>query len=201
MTKIICPEYLLSKPSWDLTYDHVKRAYSVGYSDGMEARKTTDPLDGFSNLTQAIHDGTRIDWEKLDGLEAKCVHPEMGTLTKKLVRNHHWDIDEVSAWHERHDHLWGAILNRAWPGTGGWSLWVEGEIPVKNRTADELEPGTCIRGYYYKHNPDDCEPMTVVLLREGKFVSYITTNDIFPASEVNVVEEYGVGVLFNDKQE
>lgn len=223
MTKIICPGHLLSARQGDLRHWHVERAYSTGYLDGMKARKTTDPLAGFSNLTKAIQDGTRIDWEKLDGLVAKCMHPEMGTLTHAMRREEPGapytymgcDVSESIVWE------WSFEL--AWQGASGWSLWVEGELPVKKRTADELEPGTCFKGrcmdevrdcvFYIGHSYslDDHEEsgwatserrvvgvnLYSKLSREGatpKSVNWL-------AEQVEVIEVYDIGTFQVTKEE
>lgn len=229
MTKIICPGHLLSARQSDLRHWHVERAYSTGYLDGMKARKTTDPLDGFSNLTQAIQDGTRIDWEKLDKLVAKCVHPDIGTLTHYMERDTAYPINVSGGWvssiseEQMWVDGWGYALQIAWEGEGGWSLWVEGEIPVKKRTADELEPGTCFKGrcmdevrdcvFYIGHsysldNPEESGWVTAErrvvgvnlynkLSREG--ASHSPVNWL--AEQVEVLEVYGEGTFQNTNEE
>lgn len=205
MTKIICPGHLLSARQSDLRHWHVERAYSTGYLDGMKTRKTTDPLDGFSNLTQAIQDGVRIDWEQLDGRKAKCVHPEIGTLTHYMVRDTAYPISASAGWiysiSEGREWVdaWGYVLQVAWDGENGWSLWVEGEIPVKNPTPDELEPGTAFRGEYLN---GVCYDYIIYLDREGrKRAICLSTGVREDPSDIEVIEVYGIGTLHITKEE
>lgn len=229
MTKIICPGHLLSARQSDLRHWHVERAYSTGYLDGMKARKTTDPLDGFSNLTQSIKDGVRIDYSRLDSKLAKIFHDKHGVLFTKLELQEdssglliHPNLEDPDAWREEGEPL-AYLLDEAWVGTYGWSLWIEGEIPVKTLTADELEPGTCFKGrcmdevrdcvFYIGHsyNLDDPEESGWVtaerrvigvnlyskLSREGA-----STNPVnWLAEQVEVLEVYGIGTLQTTKDE
>lgn len=123
----------------------VEKAYDLGLAHGKEQSAPVDPLAGFSNLTQAIQDGARIDWERLDGRVAKCIHPELGTLTHKMVRNHMWQSQYFSAW-AAGARVWGHAFRDSWDGNYGWQLLIEGDIPVKLRTADELKPGSVFIG-------------------------------------------------------
>ena len=120
-------------------------AYNLGYADGRfkERLEASNPLAGWSNLTEAINAGERIDWDALDGMEAKCVHPELGTLTYKLERDEKYTIDSVIGWYKSdYNSTWSRGLGSAWCGHDGWSLWVKGDLPMRKLTADQLEPGT-----------------------------------------------------------
>lgn len=107
----------------------------------------TDPLAGYSNLTAAIKAGEPIDWAKLDGLKAQCVHPELGMLTKKVERDGPYTIDSWEGWviYKPGD-VWLSAFQDAWRGENGWTLWVEGEVPLRCKTADQLEVGTYFLG-------------------------------------------------------
>lgn len=177
-------------------YD-LERAYEIGLYHGKEQ---TDQLAGFSNLTQAIQDGTRIDWERLDGLKAKCVHPELDTLTYKMERDKSRDLESHEGWWCPYSfqRAWVEAFTCGWRGDKGWSLWIECEIPVKKRTAEELEPGICFHG----------ELQGV----EGSFFIFINNfgtkrayslihSDIFEPEKVEVVEVYGIGTLQSHKKE
>lgn len=181
--EIYCKDYVIGEML------AAERAYDLGLRDGA---KPTDPLAGFSNLTNAIQGGIKIDWEKLDGLVAKCVHPEMGTLTKKLVRNCNWDIDGVMAWYERYDTMFGIILGMSWRGTDNWSLWIEGEIPIKKRMASELPMLTHFKGAY---DGDLYECIIYGLEKHETYLVMAVGGDgcltSLPPDSVEVVEVYG----------
>lgn len=134
--EIYCKDYVIGEML------AAERAYDLGLRDGA---KQSDPLAGFSNLTQAIHNGSRIGWERLDGRAAKCVHPDMGTLTHKMERFKDDTPSHYLGWVSTSS-VWNMAFDLAWQGKSGWSLWVEGELPVKPRTADELEPGSVFIG-------------------------------------------------------
>lgn len=132
--------------SWHSSNLDYERAYDLGFRDGRfkERLEASNPLAGWSNLTYAIQAGERIDWEKLDGLEAKCVHPELGVLTYKLERDGNFPPAKYSAWYKTGcPVIWLEALIKSWLGLGGWSLWIKGELPIRKLTADQLEPGTC----------------------------------------------------------
>ena len=116
-----------------------QHAYDLGFRDGRfkERLEASDPLAGWSNLTEAIQAGERIDWDALDGLEARCVHPELGTLTHKLERDICYSETSFNGWYlEPVDLAWENAILEAWEGIGGWSLWVKGDLPLRKRTAD-----------------------------------------------------------------
>lgn len=92
---------------------------------------------GFSNLTAAIEEGQPIDWERLDERTAKCVNRELiGTLTYMMERNPKANIDTWAGWAIwETENLWTDMFAFSWQGHGGWTLWVEGDIPL---TTDSL---------------------------------------------------------------
>ncbi|WP_237185512.1 hypothetical protein [Rothia nasimurium] len=123
-----------------------ERAYDLGYQDGQQAQGD-HPLAGWSNLTEAIADGERIDWEKLDGLEAKCVHPELGALTHRMERDSAYPPYEYVGWDEEASFaVWSEAFYSAWYGRNGWSLWVKGDLPLRKLTANQLALGTIFIG-------------------------------------------------------
>lgn len=176
---------------WGLEGAGRRRAYLLGYEAGKAEQ--ADPLAGFSNLTEAIKAGDPIDYEKLDGLKVQCVNPDVGTIRGTLKRDPDCLPDICGAW-------WGmsmddAYINAlvdAWHGQSGWTLWVEGEIPLRRKTADQLPVGTYFRGEvpgystrlaYVGGDDSDTE----------KRVHYAPSMEKFriPASEWEVLEEYG----------
>lgn len=127
-----------------------RHAYEVGYEVGKAEQ--ADPLTGYSNLTAAIKAGEPIDWEKLDGLVAKCVHSTLGDLLYSLEvdgngRKVIWESEGNFWFTTSGGNVWAEALREAWQGENGWTLWVEGEIPLRRKTADQLEVGTYFLGY------------------------------------------------------
>lgn len=196
------PVEIYPKPN-ERIKDSAERIYDLGFRDGRfkERLEASNPLAGWSNLTEAIQTGERIDWEKLDGVEAKCVHAEQGTLTHKLERDAECPPEEYNGWYaESCPPVWPEAFYCSWLGRLGWSLWVKGDIPLRKLTADGLAPGTCLRGHHYEHNHDEGELMTVVVTGKGKFISYLVPADLTPANEVEVIEEYGLGTFSKPKE-
>lgn len=165
-----------------------RHAYKVGYEAGKAEQ--ADPLDGYSNLTAAISAGEPIDYEKLDGLKVKCVNPEMGTLGGKLVRDDMLPADFASGWVV---HGMGITYITAWHGDGGWTLWVEGEIPLHRKTADQLEVGTYFWGKARGDSPCLAYVGRPLKYAPAKTVYYAPEmlKTIIPPSQWVVLEEYG----------
>lgn len=195
---------------WTTCNSDFERAYDLGFKNGrLKADlETNAPLVGWSNLTAAIKAGERIDWGALDGLEAQCVHPEMGALTYKLERDKHFSIYSSIGWCAASERpiAWGHVLYFAWTGEGDWSLWVKGDIPLRKRTADQLEPGTCFRARYKKNGETHNYAWAQLLKPSGQnprviFFSLALTTLFGSAlpEEVEVVEVYGVGTFKKPK--
>lgn len=125
------------------------QTYSAQIEAGLEDNRTATELGDSSqprdensqwwNLTEAIASGADIDYERLDWRKAKCVHPEMGTLTHKLMRYEDLDglvldKEDPDAWDCSGDDIWKVALTESWLGNGGWSLWVAGKNPLKPAT-------------------------------------------------------------------
>lgn len=150
-----------------------------------------DPLEGYANLTAAIKAGEPIDWESLDGLKVKCVNPGVGELRGVLERDVLCSAERPGAWwKEDMDYLYAMALVYAWWGSDGWSLWVEGEIPLRRKTADQLEVGTYFRGEIREKKTAE---MYVGETRGSKVVLYTPRmgKSEFPATEWVVLEEHG----------
>ena len=161
------------------------------FQAGVDWALPDDPLEGFSNLTEAIKAGEPIDWERLDGLKAQCVQPGSGSLSGKLVRDDCWLANSGSGW-EVHGMSADYLTVTAWYGEDGWSLWIEGEIPLVRKTADQLDVGTYFRGEI----PCYVECEAYVGGEEfgiGKRVHRAPSmiDSTVPASEWVVLEEYG----------
>lgn len=179
----------------------IEYAYDLGKAHGKEP---SDPLDWFSNLTQAIQDGVRIDWERLDGIVVKCVHERHGIVSTRLELQEdssgllvHADLSEPYAWREEGEPL-AYLIDESWIGSFDWSLWVEGEIPVKKRTADELEPGTCFKGRY----ESSVSTYFTLIDNEGEKNAYhMTLGESFNPTDIEVLEVYGTGTLQANKKD
>lgn len=166
-----------------------RHAYQVGYEAGKAEQ--LDPLAGYSSLTAAISAGEPIDYEKLDGLKVQCVNPDIGTHRGKLVRDDVWPADSASGWV-----VYGMGITdiTAWHGDNGWTLWVEGEVPLIRKTADQLEPGTEFYGVLKTSEPDGVAPE--LLLRTQGHVLHLddyTFSQMSPRhfEVVTVVGMYG----------
>lgn len=186
--------------SWHSTSLDYERAYDLGFRDGRfkERLEASNPLAGWSNLTEAIKAGERIDWEKLDGLEAKCVHPELGALTYKLEHDEIGFRDNPGGWYtDTSTGAWKQAFYDSWMGFQGWTLYIKGDIPLCKLTADQLEPGTCFSGSH----PEVCEGESVLCVVIGQ-ANGVPGRVLYPgptisrlASEVEVVEVYRVGTF------
>lgn len=196
--------------SWHSSNLDYERAYDLGYRDGRfkERLEASNPLAGWSNLTEAIKAGERIDWERLNSLEVKCVHPELGTLTHKLERFAQCPADDFTGWYKEDYHTgWSGVFSYSWEGAGGWSLWAKGDIPLRKLTADQLEPGTCFRARYEKNGETHNYAWAQLLKPSGQkhrviFLSQALTTlfgSAFP-EDVEVVEVYGVGTFPTPKE-
>lgn len=182
---------------------NLRRSYDLGHEAGY-AKCLADrsyPLAGYSNLTAAISAGDPIDWEKLDGLKVKCVNPDMGELHGALKRDPACIPDVCGAWWDMSmDDAYTNALVDAWYGKSGWTLYVEGEIPMRRKTADQLEVGHFFTGKVPGANGENLM-CVFVGLGNGKHVRYASDFMLsqYPASEWEVLEEYGTFQKPEDK--
>lgn len=150
--------------------------------------------EGFSNLTEAIKAGDPIDYEKLDGMNVHCVNPDAGGLHWKLVRNKLRPADIPAGWRrEDANNLHVTAFVYSWTDSYGWSLWVEGDIPLIRKTADQLELYTYFLGQVKGDSP--------YLAYVGSPLATDTKSTIFyapdmlksinPSADWEVIEEYG----------
>ena len=98
----------------------------------------------YSNLTEAIEANRSIDWSRLDRKTARLTHTTMGTLTIRLKLEEDLDgnlphpVDIPQAWHEESSEL-EDVIESAWFGNGGWTLYIQGEVPLTPGTENEQE--------------------------------------------------------------
>lgn len=183
-----------------------RRAYNLGFRDGRSTEhllNSLNPLAGWSNLTEAIAAGERIDWKRLDGVEARCVHPELGALTYKLERDNVCSSTMPSGWYmNKSANVWKQAVSDGWYGLQGWSLWVKGDLPLRKRTADQLAPGTCFAARHSKGEYTQSYSYAQLVKADGQkpmvvcYSRYLT--GIFatiPPEEAEVLEVYGVGTF------
>lgn len=177
--------------------------FQQGYLQGVGIKQVFDEqLNGYFNLTQAIKSGANIDWGKLDGRKAKCVHPEMGVLKHKLVRYQVCPQDVPGGWLRDGSmrDIWPTTMVSSWYGADKWALWVEGDVPIKLRTASELRLGSTFIG----KTPLGTQMTFVVALERGTdniIVFSIEPGDnyVFYADKVEVEEIYSGGFIEGEK--
>ncbi|WP_237206483.1 hypothetical protein [Rothia nasimurium] len=195
---------------WTTCNSDFERAYDLGFRDGSDKERleASNPLVGWSNLTAAIADGERIDWDALDGLEAKCVHPELGTLTHKLVRDQPEPPYSWTGWGDADSMIshWDTVFECAWQGSSGWTLWIKGDIPLRKQTADELALGTCFRARYQKgaltHTYAWAQVVEVLDIAHVACFNEHFTHVIasYHPADIEVLEVYGVGIFQAPKE-
>lgn len=166
----------------------IQHAFEAGKAE------KSDPLEGYSNLTEAIESGPPIDWEKLDRLKVQCVKSGVGAVVGITVRDVCFSTREAKGWWTTDmDDIYIEAFGSAWNGTGDWTLWIEGDIPLVRKTADQLEVGTYFLGQAWGDDP--------YLAYVGRPLKTNTVKTIYyapemlkataPASEWMVLEEYG----------
>ena len=162
---------------------------------GLACNVPTDPLEGYANLTAAIKAGDPIDWEQLNGRKVKCVNPELrGEIHGKLVRNKKRPADKPTGWWDgKMNSLYVLTFNQGWGGQRGWTLWIEGEIPLRRKTADQLEVGTYFLGKAWDDDPYLAYVGRPLAIDRVKTIYYAPEmlKAITPASEWVVIEELG----------
>ena len=176
----------------------VERSYNLGYGVGHAKglAERPDPLAGYSNLTAAISAGEPIDWERLDGLKTQCVNHDVGTNRGTLERRESVESDSPDGWWKSGmDFIYVNALIHSWQGEDGWTLWIEGDIPLVRKTADQLEVGIYFLG------ESEWELYVGEKIDGSKIVRHVPKMEesLFDPSEWVVLEEYGTFQKPEDK--
>lgn len=152
----------------------------------------------YSNLTKAIAEGQRIDWEALDG-RAGAVTSEQNEGATSLEFTFYRDTNypaNTPAGQTESDMpvAFDDIIRDAWKGEDQMTLWVEGTLPLRPVTADTLPLGTCFLDM-------DGHPCFIFENEEGeKRARSLYASVSRPAGEVEVQGAYGVGTFRYDGQ-
>lgn len=168
-----------------LMREHVKASHDYGFECGVKHAQTD--TGNWHNLTEAIVGCKPIDFEKLDGRKARCVSSDGMEVTYKLERDPAYPLEVFEGWYTSDaEPAWEMSLDDSWRGAHGWTLWLDGEIPMKKQTADELPFGTEFMGKnwlnkIYKY-------VRVV----GDAVQRVDTASAYTASYIEVVEVLGM---------
>lgn len=92
---------------------------------------TAEETGNWHNLTDAIELGKNIDWERLDGLRVKCEHKTMGAHIGTLERDEEDPADWPLGWTTSDNQDWEGVLIDSWYGFEGWTLYIDGPVPLK----------------------------------------------------------------------
>ena len=135
-----------------------------------------------------------LDYEALDGREAKLVHRDgvEVTLTMRRDTSSVQPASAPPAW-DASDCLVAAFF-AAWRGQSGWKLYIKGDLPTKRVTADTLEFSTCFAGVLPSGKSES--KLICIMGHDGNSLTYsIAGNASFSSSEVKVTEVYGIGTF------
>ena len=180
----------LNLPAGDT--EEVQRLIVGAFKDGLARRKPTNQLEGYSNLTAAISAGESIDWEELEGLNVQFVKPGVGTLRGTLERDALIAAELPGAWWNGTMDAYATALRSGWRGENGWTLWLEGEVPLRRKTADQLEPGYFFTGVL---SGTTSESLMCVAGELGNVKRVRYASDFMPshhpANKWEVIEEHG----------
>ncbi len=133
------------------------------------------------NFTAAIKAGEPIDFEKLDGRKVRFTDGRNSVETVLEIDRKH-DVKSPLGWNCFSYHS----LSRSWEGKHDWTLWLDGEIPMKKQTADELPFGTQFFGR--EANGDEWTFIKVT----GNYAQKFNRKGNLTASEIEVIEVLGM---------
>ncbi|GAA1046073.1 hypothetical protein [Rothia amarae] len=130
------------------------------------------------NLTGAIKAGEPIDFEKLDGQKVRITNGQ-SSAESKIYRNEYYLIDRPTGWYC----MFGDAFRDAWKGSDGWTLWLDGEIPMKKQTAEQLPFGTSFK---------DSHGHEYVVVAHGRVQALYGNCNVTPAKNIVVAEVVGM---------
>lgn len=96
------------------------------------------------NLTEAIASNAAIDYERLEGMLATAYHPVFGHLSYRLTKTDD-DPSKQSSWYTTREcpvginYAWNHAFTEAWYGRRGWTLFIHGEVPIKEDQMETLK--------------------------------------------------------------
>lgn len=124
-------------------YDAIEYRYARGKQDASVNNKSDDVE--WTNFTELVNgsESHKIDYTKLDGRRVKIVDDEgvfslqttLYIIVSSLIPDTHYSYKLVGYGD------FNELLRRAWNGTNGMTLYIEGDIMKKQRTADKLAVG------------------------------------------------------------
>lgn len=168
--------------------------------DAYEAGIIEDALDlsRYGCLTAAHQLGKKIDYPELEGKKVILVCKDGCCRVQGKLSMYATIIPErattVDSWA-----VFGATdfpltqFVEDWVDIDWW-LWVEGELPIVSKTANELPVGMVFRGVWDGNDTEDL----FILCKRGDGLTVTSPNGSWGFLEperVTVLEEYGVGVL------
>ncbi|WP_237220412.1 hypothetical protein [Rothia nasimurium] len=196
-----------------------RRAFDLGYEQGRldGGQEHLEPGALWTRLNRSHPAWGRIDWVALYKRPATLIHStSMSVIATEVASKGPYSVSYDDGPRETPAHQ--ALLLKALPtmthsslhgatqaaleDRDGWALYVLGQLPLRKLTADELAPGTCFRG---KH-PDvhDGAALNCIVVEQPnsmpKMVIYTNPITNQRASEVEVVEVYGVGTFQTPKE-
>lgn len=178
------PEEIYAEPILFSNYEgYAEKIFDNGFERGV--KHALAGTGDWHNLTAAIKAGERIDFEKLDGRKVR-MSCETTSIEATLSRDDEFFPWGTNAWSLSNDndvnHLWG-FFNDAWNGRYGWTLWVDGEIPMKKQTADTLPFGTSFK---------DSHGNEYVVVARNKVQALYGNHNVTPAGNIIVAEFIGM---------
>lgn len=134
------------------------------------------------NLSASISAGEPIDWEKLDGRRVKFTNGKT-SIEDILERDEENCSDSPGGWNCTSF----TSFMHSWRGDLSWTLYLDGEIPMKKQTAEQLPFGTHFRGVFEK-NSSVYEFVKVA----NDHIQSLQTGRALPSGDVEVVEVLGM---------
>lgn len=149
------------------------------------AQRIQEQSGNWHDLTAAIKRNDPVDFEKLDGRKVRFTDGG-ASIESTLERDEEFLPGRPTAWMVSNDndssYLW-RFFSEAWNGKHGWTLYLDGEIPMKKQTADELPFGT---------NFKDSHGHGYVVVAYGKVQALYGNYNVTMAKNIVVAEVLGM---------